>query len=173
MLFRQTAGMNQGRLLRGCITGAFRGQILLTQGNGKESVRGAVKSGFAGVLNHSDNHAHGHHLHGDVITDPEKRARPGGISISDPPAMPPAPQAQREAVKQRRIAVQMSMFKTPPLREVTADKVSTLIVMAAPAMLTVAPRGIEMELMLLGTFMRSQSAMFTGMLAAELRVKKA
>ena len=55
----------------------------------------------------------------------------------------------------------------------TVAKVSTVIVTAAPAMLTVAPKGIETLAVEGFTPKRSAKSRFTGILAAELRVKNA
>ena len=54
-----------------------------------------------------------------------------------------------------------------------AASVMMVMVMAAPSMLMVAPSGMETEYMSLSRPSFSHRAMFTGMLAAELRVKKA
>ena len=65
-----------------------------------------------------------------------------GISSSEPPATPEAPQAPSEATTLSTSAVQKS---TCPPSVCTAAIVSTVMVMAAPAMLMVAPRGMETE----------------------------
>ena len=65
-----------------------------------------------------------------------------GISNNEPPATPEAPQAQMAATTLSSTAVGRS---TVIPRVCTAARVSTVIVMAAPAMLMVAPRGIDTE----------------------------
>ncbi|MNY58071.1 hypothetical protein D3C86_1943650 [compost metagenome] len=70
------------------------------------------------------------------------RLHASGISNSEPPATPEAPQAQIAATTLNRIAVGMS---TTMPSVCTAAKVSTVMVIAAPAMLMVAPSGIDTE----------------------------
>ncbi|MNN92827.1 hypothetical protein D3C81_2111700 [compost metagenome] len=70
------------------------------------------------------------------------RLHASGISNSEPPATPEAPQAQIAATTLSRIAVGMS---TVMPRVCTAARVSTVMVIAAPAMLMVAPSGIDTE----------------------------
>ena len=98
------------------------------------------------------------------------RLQARGISSREPPATPEAPQADREDTRLSRKAVGKS---TGMPRVLVAARVSTEMVMAAPAMLMVAPRGMETEYLLSSRCSFSHRAMFTGMLAAELRVKKA
>ena len=99
-----------------------------------------------------------------------KRLQATGMSRREPPATPEAPQAENAATILRTRAVPKSTLIPSVL---TAAKVRVLIVIAAPAMLIVAPRGIETE-KVSGLSPRSrQSFILTGMLASELRVKKA
>jgi hypothetical protein len=65
-----------------------------------------------------------------------------GISNNEPPATPEAPQAEIDATTDNNIAVAKltSIFKL-----YAAAKVNTVIVIAAPAMLMVAPKGIDTE----------------------------
>ena len=65
-----------------------------------------------------------------------------GIRSNDPPATPDAPQADTAERTLRITAVAKS---TSIPRVLTAARVSTEIVIAAPAMLIVAPRGIDTE----------------------------
>jgi len=65
-----------------------------------------------------------------------------GISSSEPPATPDAPQAHSDATRLNRIAVGTSMLIPSVF---TAASVSTVIVIEAPAMLMVAPSGIDTE----------------------------
>ncbi len=65
-----------------------------------------------------------------------------GISSSEPPATPEAPQAQRAATTLSSRAVGTS---TAMPSVFTAASVSTVMVIAAPAMLMVAPSGMETE----------------------------
>ena len=65
-----------------------------------------------------------------------------GISSSEPPATPDAPQAPMAAMILSSNAVQKS---TAMPKVCTAAMVSTVMVMAAPAMLMVAPSGIDTE----------------------------
>ena len=60
----------------------------------------------------------------------------------EPPATPEAPQAQIAATMLSRMAVGMS---TAMPRVCTAARVNTVMVIAAPAMLMVAPSGIDTE----------------------------
>ena len=69
----------------------------------------------------------------------ENSAQAIGISSSDPPATPDAPQAPSVATTLSSTAVAKSTCSPSVL---TA---ATVMVMAAPAMLMVAPSGIEME----------------------------
>ena len=93
-----------------------------------------------------------------------------GISRREPPATPDAPQAARVAITDSRIAEGTS---TAMPSVWAAQSVMTVMVMAAPSMLMVAPRGIDTEYISLSRPSFSHRAMLTGMLAAELLVKKA
>lgn len=70
------------------------------------------------------------------------RLQASGISSSEPPATPDAPQAQTAATTLSSTAVGRS---TGIPRVCTAARVSTVMVIAAPAMLMVAPSGIDTE----------------------------
>ena len=87
-----------------------------------------------------------------------------------PPATPDAPHALMAETMQRSRAVPKS---TVIPREFVAASVSTEIVTDAPAMFMVDPSGIEMEYVSSSRPSLSQRAMFTGIFAAELLVKKA
>ncbi|SUX83336.1 Uncharacterised protein [Citrobacter koseri] len=65
-----------------------------------------------------------------------------GISNSEPPATPEAPHAHSDATTLSSSAVGRS---TGIPSVYTAASVSTVIVIAAPAILTVAPSGMETE----------------------------
>lgn len=65
-----------------------------------------------------------------------------GISKRDPPAIPDAPQAEMAATILSTKAVPKS---TDIPSVLTAARVSTLMVTAAPAILMVEPRGIDTE----------------------------
>ena len=65
-----------------------------------------------------------------------------GISSREPPATPDAPQAHREATTLNSSAVGRSTGIPSVL---TAASVNTVMVIAAPAILMVAPSGIETE----------------------------
>ena len=65
-----------------------------------------------------------------------------GISSSEPPATPDAPQAHSDATTLSSSAVGRS---TGIPSVCTAARVSTVIVIDAPAMFTVAPSGIDTE----------------------------
>ena len=60
--------------------------------------------------------------------------------MMEPPGTPEVPAAQMVATTQRKSAVGMS---TAMPSEYAAESVRTVIVIAAPPMLTVAPTGIE------------------------------
>ena len=97
-------------------------------------------------------------------------AQATGISSREPPATPEAPQAPMVETRQSSSAVGRSTLMPSVC---AAARESTAIVMAAPLMLIVAPSGMEMEYVSSSRPRRSQRSRFTGMLAAELRVKKA
>ena len=93
-----------------------------------------------------------------------------GINIKEPPGTPEVPQAQMEATKLKITAEKKltSIFKLW-----AAANVNTVIVMAAPAILMVAPNGIVIEYVASSKFKRRHIPMLTGILAADERVKKA
>ena len=99
-----------------------------------------------------------------------KRLQANGINIKEPPGTPDVPQAQTDATTHKSNAVKKST-STPKLKAAAKDK--TVIVMAAPAILMVAPSGIVIEYVLSSKSKRRQSARFTGMFAADDRVKNA
>ncbi|MNF10435.1 hypothetical protein D3C80_2113680 [compost metagenome] len=70
------------------------------------------------------------------------RLHASGISSSEPPATPDAPQAHTAAITLSNSAVRIS---TSIPSVVTAASVSTVMVIAAPAILMVAPSGIDTE----------------------------
>ena len=70
------------------------------------------------------------------------RLQASGISSREPPATPEAPQALIAATRQSSRAVGRS---TAMPSVCAAARVSTLMVMAAPAMLMVAPSGMATE----------------------------
>ena len=98
------------------------------------------------------------------------RLAASGIKSREPPATPDAPQALT-ADRMLRIRAVPKSIGIPSV--LTAAKVRTEIVTAAPAILMVAPSGMETEYVSLSSPRSSQSVMFTGMFAAELLVKKA
>ena len=93
-----------------------------------------------------------------------------GMRSSEPPATPEAPQAPMVEMTHRSSAVGMS---TSMPRVLAAASERTAIVMAAPLMLIVAPRGMDREYVSSERPRRLHKERFTGMFAAELRVKKA
>lgn len=99
-----------------------------------------------------------------------KRLQAMGMRSRDPPATPEAPQAPiaDKTLSKRAVGKSTAMPKVW-----TAAKVIIEMVMAAPDMLIVAPRG-TVTVYVSGSIPSSLAkAMLTGMLAAELRVKKA
>ena len=98
------------------------------------------------------------------------RLQAKGISKSEPPATPDAPQAPTAEMTQRRNAVAKS---TGMSSVCTAESVSTAIVIAAPDMLMVAPSGMDTEYVSSSKPSFWQRFILTGIFAAELRVKKA
>ena len=93
-----------------------------------------------------------------------------GISISEPPAIPEVPHAQTTAA----IHIRREEPKSTSIPKVlTAAIVITTMVTAAPDILMVQPRGIEIEYDSRGTPNFSHKAMLTGMLAADDLVKNA
>ena len=93
-----------------------------------------------------------------------------GMSSRLPPATPEAPQAPRALRAPSIMAVGRSTTM-PSVWAAARDMM--VMVMAAPSMLMVAPRGMDTEYRSLSRPSRSHRSMFTGMFAAELRVKKA
>ena len=106
-------------------------------GRGEQHVGGGVQCRLAGVLDDADDEADAHHLHGDVVGMPN-RLHAMGISSRGAPATPEEPQAAMEATTLSRKAVGKS---TEMPRVLAAARVRTEMVMAAPAMLMVAPKG--------------------------------
>src|SRR5690606_20765978 len=68
-----------------------------------------------------------------------KSEQANGISSKEPPGTPEAPQAHTDASTHNKMAVGMS---TAMPKVCAAAKLSTLMVIAAPAMLIVAPSGM-------------------------------
>ena len=99
-----------------------------------------------------------------------KSEQASGISISEPPAMPLAPQAAIADTKQSKSAVPKSMLMP---RVLAAASESTAIVIAAPAIFTVAPSGMLTEYSFSSISSFSARAIFTGIFAADERVKNA
>ena len=93
-----------------------------------------------------------------------------GISSREPPATPEAPQAPRALMKASTMA---AVKETEMPRVLAAARAMTVMVTAAPSMLMVAPRGMDTEYISRSMPSFSHRAIFTGMLAAEERVKKA
>ena len=93
-----------------------------------------------------------------------------GISSREPPATPEAPHAAR-VLRKERMSADGKSTATPTV--FAAASVITAIVIAAPSMLIVAPRGMETEYISRSSPNFSHRDILTGMLAAELRVKKA
>ena len=93
-----------------------------------------------------------------------------GIKSSEPPATPEAPHAPTVEMIHSNNAVGMS---TEMPSVCAAAKLKTAIVIDAPAMLIVAPNGIEMEYKSSFSPKRLQRLMLTGIFAALDRVKNA
>ena len=93
-----------------------------------------------------------------------------GINSNEPPATPDAPQAPTVEIMQSNNAVGIST-EIPSV--CAAAKLKTAIVIDAPAMLIVAPNGIEMEYKSSFSPKRLQRLMLTGIFAALDRVKNA
>ncbi len=93
-----------------------------------------------------------------------------GISSREPPATPEAPQAPRALMARQHDGSRQRDLNT---QRVAAASVMMVMVMAAPSMLMVAPSGMETEYISLSSPSFSHKAIFTGIFAAELRVKKA
>lgn len=104
-------------------------------------IRRRVKTSLTGILDNSDDETNTDCLHGNVIRH-SKRLQAIGIRSKDPPATPEAPAALKAASTQRMIDVRKSTW-IPSVCAV--DNAITEIVIAAPAMLIVAPRGMEIE----------------------------
>ena len=94
-----------------------------------------------GVLQYADNKADSNHLHGDIVRNTEHITGQWDQQ-QRPPAAPDAPQAHREATTLSSSAVGRSTGIPSVL---TAASVNTVMVIAAPAILMVAPSGIETE----------------------------
>ncbi|GHU75881.1 hypothetical protein FACS1894188_07530 [Clostridia bacterium] len=93
-----------------------------------------------------------------------------GISNIDPPATPDVPQAEIVAIRLRIIAVPMS--KEYP-SEYAAESVITVITIEAPAIFIVAPSGIDTEYVSSFNPIDLHNRIFTGIFAADERVKNA
>ena len=98
------------------------------------------------------------------------RLHANGINNNEPPATPEAPQAHKLATRLSRIALPK---ETSIPKVCTAASVKIVMVIAAPAILMVAPNGIETEYVSSSKFRRLARLIFTGIFAAELRVKNA
>ena len=93
-----------------------------------------------------------------------------GIRSREPPATPDAPQADKVA----RILKIMALGISTAIPKVwAAASVMTVIVIAAPSMLMVAPSGMVTEYVSLSSPISAQASILIGMFAAELRVKNA
>ncbi len=93
-----------------------------------------------------------------------------GISNREPPATPEAPHAPNAETTDSRIAAGREIWM-PSVFAAAMDMM--VMVIAAPFMLMVAPSGMDTEYMSLSRPSFSHSCMFTGMFAAEERVKNA
>ena len=113
-----------------------------TGGGGEQRIGRGVQRGFAGVLQDADDEAHGDHLHGDIVRDTRHITGQRDQQQRPAPATPEAPQAHSEATTLSSSAVGRS---TGTFSVCTAARVRTVMVIAAPAMLMVAPSGIETE----------------------------
>ena len=93
-----------------------------------------------------------------------------GISKREPPAIPEVPQAA-SVDRMHKTNAEGASHAIPSV--FAAARVITVIVMAAPSMLIVAPSGMETEYISSSSPSFLQSSMLTGLFAAEPRVKKA
>ena len=93
-----------------------------------------------------------------------------GTRRSEPPATPDVPQAEKVETTLSRIAMGSDTLAPVELAAVRAKVVMTA---AAPSILMVDPRGIETEYISSSSPSSLQSSILTGILAAELLVKKA
>ena len=98
------------------------------------------------------------------------REQARGTRSRDPPATPDVPQAEKVETTLSRMA--MGSDTGTPV-ELAAVKANVVMTAAAPSMLMVEPSGIETEYMSSSRPSSLQSSMLTGILAAELLVKKA
>src|SRR5690606_4012065 len=107
-----------------------------------------------------------------IATSEEMPNRPHatGISSSEPPATPEAPHADTAATTDRIIMVVKSTLIP---RVFTAARVKTVMVTEAPPILIAAPSGIATLEVDSDTPRRFARSIFTGIFAAELRVKNA
>ncbi len=104
----------------------------------EQRVCGGIQACLAGVLNNTDDEANTNNLHCDIARDTKQRTS----QRNQPPATPDAPHAETAATRLSRIAVGISTEMPIVL---TVASVITVIVIAAPAMLIVAPKGIDTE----------------------------
>lgn len=135
----------------------------------KEDITGTVQCRFAGIFKNTNDEAYADDLHGNIIAD-TKEAQATGIRRREPPATPEAPQAPTVEIRHRRSAVGRS---TTIPNVLAAAKASTEMVMEAPAMLIVAPSGIEIVKVSGLRPSRLHKVRLTGIFAAELLVKNA
>ena len=133
----------------------------------KEDITGTVQCRFTGIFKNTNDEAYADDLHGNVIADAERGT---GIRRREPPATPEAPQAPTVEIRHRRSAVGRS---TTIPNVLAAAKASTEMVMEAPAMLIVAPSGIEIVKVSGLRPSRLHKVRLTGIFAAELLVKNA
>src|SRR5471032_84830 len=145
--------------------------LVFTQASssGEQHVGGGVQRGFRRVLQHADDETDRDHRMAISLGMPN-RLHASGISSSEPPATPEAPQAQIAATTLSRIAVAMS---TAMPNVCTAARLITVMVRPPPAMLMVAPSGIDTEYVSSCSPRRLLNSRLTGIFAAELRVKNA
>ena len=107
-------------------------------GSREQHIGGTVQRSLAGILDNADDEADTHDLHSNIVADAERST---GHRYQEQGA-PDAPQAPTVATMQSRSAVGRSTLMP---RVWAAARDSTAMVMAAPLMLMVAPRGMEME----------------------------
>ena len=116
--------------------------FLVVGGSGEQRVGKGVKGRFNGVLNNADYEANSNNLHGDIVADAEqgaaqrnKKQGAAGNTGSTAGAL--------TAARTQRMPAVTGLMAMPMV--CAAAIAITVMVMAAPAMLMVAPSGMETE----------------------------
>lgn len=152
-----------------CFQGAILSAFCKFCSGSEEHVAGTVEGGFAGIFQYGDNETYTYHLHGNIIADAEgcagnRNEEQGAAGYAGCTA---GTNGRNDAEQKGRSHI---YFNTQGMG---SSQSQHGMVMDAPAMLMVAPSGMEMVKVSGFSPSLLQRDRFTGMLAAELLVKKA